>query len=1667
MRNQVKVNKDMYGQANLGKGMEKKRKNCLRCWLTSQIDEIQKKRTNSTQNPKNQISRETYKREGKGCSEPPKRVQKSLKLRSQPLIALLLIFLTTAQNSIQFLELNDSYVPLGDTAIQIRTETSQIDVSDLLKFKFADLPNLQSEAALEVNGTNANTRKALKWSYDPITNARILDDTVYTFLDFQSTETSQRPFTLLRGMLATNMQAETACFFGFLNHNANFDNWNKIVIPDTKNVSCYNLLSAFNPMSSVHYAALVSEPGKLTIFSSPNSSEISSQTFEIGSIFNPDTPSVAMKAYFGGEAGEDADNFETYQNNYFLIFEKFFDPHPPAPSKIGSIEKAGPSKHTTNPTQIVQNDYYVSLVHIGFSQSSKKIYLPDPPNSHSNAKYSSLSCSFIINGLSIDQPTPIICLAESRVGKGSPTFTMLLSDVESDQFKLLYTLDDRPFFGEVVYKVGMAGEPNLTPGLQYSFNVYRLMVGGGMSVCGLISPSVDVVSTENGLFSSGCVFLKNADFGVRENEFVGDFNLIRAPDGSVLAFSAKIVEFGNVSVSEDFGGFDDFEGYGEVSEHYQSHLEPPEGSHRHKKHRKDKNGPSTFRTVFANLTADFEIPLPFNITNTSQSIKETQTNHFICTSNTINGPVPYRVQFTPFSGPVLYYSMSSPGYHFDASLPPSLSQKHRKKAKNWVDSFTWKMTFNDSESSIETEISFELLHGVEDIKFSVANWRNKSVFIDVWAKPQMLSERPFECSGGDIDYYTHSQEDLFEIEVLPFKPIFSEILYHYYIKPLKLGGHTDQEGVREDPDRPFGRQKFGPRDGKFFLKNSKKVQNFHKKKHPKHKDKSRPEIKDSTLDREAFLLSEYRIFTTIIEKIDNFKILRFIEDLNIQAASAKLVHQFKGVLLMKNYNSNEIHLLVYPKRSEAKDDDVISPFAQKRFNSTSFPLFDDNLKILGLTQNELILTNLLDRNGAETPMLAGFEFSSSKCYLKITPKTQKLGNYTITLKAFRKAPEKMRSVKFNISLGNQMSAYDIELNDTNKKVKINNLANFTFGLQDYFKLKGHWFDLNYSLVDGSWPTYTVKTDILVKNISWVKSATFVSRSKYGDPNNSSMFFVADYLGGTGPNSPNSIIRANYEYMIDWLAYRSNFLIHSISTNGYNQVIGIGVSLPDLEDSESKNWYISQKIDFFYSDLKSSEINIISSDEAGGGSGVVVNGQNLPNFKKVMIFEKMNLGGTKNSIYFLGLDMGQELSLYQLQILQTSLDEVRISSLKIQQKVKNFDYICFTLNSHNIYVTFMASENQLKFDVKGFTPQNTPIRRKMVLNASALLEAISDLEFISSVTARYNINGVNLLDLVIDGSDTHFYHLAMEIDSNFGVNSTNLELKFSSIECQKYLKPVPFVESFCDVTSSFVICAVPDVYSYAKKEPTERQFRLHRPKNELEMARNRKIGEKSKKSKRAKIGENPSESGPYGEEDDSQKSNTTDGAMPATNLFVWARIDGVYKGNGYTYRIESLGKVQPSGAFSILSYSSNEIMLLTSDRSPLIYRLNGMTYFSTRNSSKKTEDRALDNFKLLLTPNRWSESIVQLPGRSFLNYKPKFNFRLFWLLLLLTLLVCCLGCCSVCICWCVKKFNQFFGTGRKVRIRRRTWVEEEVDVEVDKEVKETEEKFLTMIESYRN
>jgi hypothetical protein len=108
---------------------------------------------------------------------------------------------------------------------------------------------------------------------------------------------------------------------------------------------------------------------------------------------------------------------------------------------------------------------------------------------------------------------------------------------------------------------------------------------------------------------------------------------------------------------------------------------------------------------------------------------------------------------------------------------------------------------------------------------------------------------------------------------------------------------------------------------------------------------------------------------------------------------------------------------------------------------------------------------------------------------------------------------------------------------------------------------------------------------------------------------------------------------------------------------------------------------------------------------------------------------------------------------------------------------------------------------------------------------------------------------------------------------------------------------------------------------------------------------------------------------------------------SVNMLIWAKKDGKYKGDGFTYRIDVLKRVSPQHSFQVLDYDQNRVVVLADRNKPRIYELNRKRVLEKISGGAGTENSTKfgkSDFVLNFRGNLWSLSDKRFLPEEFID-----------------------------------------------------------------------------------
>ena len=321
-------------------------------------------------------------------------------------------------------------------------------------------------------------------------------------------------------------------------------------------------------------------------------------------------------------------------------------------------------------------------------------------------------------------------------------------------------------------------------------------------------------------------------------------------------------------------------------------------------------------------------------------------------------------------------------------------------------------------------------------------------------------------------------------------------------------------------------------------------------------------------------------------------------------------------------------------------------------------------------------------------------------------------------------------------------------------------------------------------------------------------------------------------------------------------------------------------------------------------------------------------------------------------------------------------------------VVSFDYISSNKLADSYgYAIFFVDGRKLGYH--GFSSGDYDLKQRVdiLVDVLKLQQKLEKLDYLTYLKIYHNQETDNF-DLIVDGDDQRVYVYRGQFQFSVvdvSIPSFNLTLLFNNTSDESYVKPMNMDSIECSTTKDFLICSSPVTYPEA----------LNPHQNQYE-----------------------------------------------TLLMVWARRYGRFNGTGYTYRIETLGQIEPKGAFTIWNYSLNEIIMVKQYDHPKVVRLENKVMIGlkkSKNSTEKDSSFRLDDWDLELRGNRFTDSnySIKIKGEDYLYVEFDLNYWLAAFLAIMALI--CSGCVWVC-CYCYRMYRKIMGEDKKPRLRKNSYVE---------------------------
>ena len=576
------------------------------------------------------------------------------------------------------------------------------------------------------------------------------------------------------------------------------------------------------------------------------------------------------------------------------------------------------------------------------------------------------------------------------------------------------------------------------------------------------------------------------------------------------------------------------------------------------------------------------------------------------------------------------------------------------------------------------------------------------------------------------------------------------------------------------------------------------------------------------------------------------------------------------------------------------------------------------------------------------------------CYVSIKPKNGlKIGNYQVEISAENRAGNELNTT-INVTVGAKMSKVTAKIV---KKYQISSPSeNFGFDFFEVFNTTGHWIDsysgpeppsnLSNGLKTDSGSNYTINFDKIVYTYNSSIQANYVSRPKYPTVYNNNTAILSRIIAQNNTKTPKIPQIYKNVSKLTWLVFNTDYLITGLSLCGDYCILG-------SVDPISK-----YRPNFGQTNL-SYPRHVFRSQGPSERLDVFPNAQNSPNrsISRISYFESFNpflhfdttlVSETKGDLFFV-MDKIGRLTLNFIAELDL-LNFVKMVNEVVSEGVLSFDYISSHFHGENYAHLVVFCDGGPNLGLAGFYFFKNSVSdfRRIPVDSSNLedllrYQGVREIRFLSIHHNTNNDTFEIILDcegdqmllitgtLIFEGNVPDYSTenrrngqkskiskndfraiLSQKTDNLSNLRQENRpKLKFGSLKAQKYHKPVYFRNIACKTTKDFIACAAPESY-LEWLDPTQKHSIL------------------------------------------------------TTNLFVWAKIGRKFDGNGYTYRIENLGLIDPEGSFAIQDYSKNQIIVVSESKKPIIYELckKAFVQFSKQFSDFEDSD-------VTLRSNRWS------------------------------------------------------------------------------------------------
>ena len=547
------------------------------------------------------------------------------------------------------------------------------------------------------------------------------------------------------------------------------------------------------------------------------------------------------------------------------------------------------------------------------------------------------------------------------------------------------------------------------------------------------------------------------------------------------------------------------------------------------------------------------------------------------------------------------------------------------------------------------------------------------------------------------------------------------------------------------------------------------------------------------------------------------------------------------------------------------------------------------------------------------------------------------------------------------------------------RVVIQIKSNFSsFRFYDHLETTGSWFDLNHSLDPQS--NLTAVADNVIHSFTELNFVNYVQRPKYLNPTNrNTTVFKGSFLYNPESYQYNDIVL--YEGFLSRRCI-SNLKVQPQMGNSSFQLINLGQYREVIAATGSAG----TSYEFLYS-------NFNQRDVLYAELGIK---KELLGIKEIKLVRGLPFDSSKaNSSYLLisllGLDTSGGLWFYTIKGKPVEYNDYMVpeySTAVFSTAVTSFDYISsYQLNNHYGYVIFAVDGSHLH--CYGFSSKDATFGQIWTIDTylEQLGEEIMKLDYLSYIKVRHNDTD-DSFDMVLDGDDQQIY--VFRASFLFAVNFTdkdlfNMTVQFNTTKgIEKYVKPINMDSVDCDTTKDFFTCASPVNYPEAF-QPDQRKYQ--------------------------------------------------------TMLFVWARVNGEYAGNGYTYRMETLGEIEPRGAFAIWDYWENTIIVVNQFDKPKLVKLEKNIELRLKNwkiGSAEKINWDIENLTLRLRANRFTDPSysIKMKGEAYADIVVHVDyFLIFFIVIVVLVLGLCIGLC----CYLRRLYRRLMGMDKKPRIRIRSYV----------------------------